>query len=148
MKAVKQMANPWAIHEYQEADIENTIERIEGICKLKDIIAFDLSWKFKDTDKRWQEDGLKESVDFIGEAKAYIGDSQEQITQQFIKMDFDYIIDEGQMRGEASIKGTIWVADGTWINIITVNEYSDYDHNHHASVRYNRYKAPTPPSRD
>lgn len=143
---VKQMANPWARVYADDDQAENMLKKVEEICSLKDIIAIDLSWEFKDTNKLWQQDELEESIDFIGEAKAYLGDSKEQIAQQFIKMDFDYIIDRHQRCGEADVWGTIWLSDGSWIDVYTREIYDNYEENTYAN--YELKKLPIPPMRE
>jgi len=137
MTSTKVMANPW----FEESanygfEAENMLQRIESICILKNIIAIDVKWEFSAPNKLDK---------FIGEAKVYIGDSQEQIKDQFIKMNFDYIIDRRGYSGDEYLSGTVWLNDGSWITI-SIDSYDDYGDVYYSNYELN--KLPIPPTRD
>lgn len=134
---VKQIANPWTIEMY-DAEVNNMLQRIEQVADFRKVVAISTYWQFEDEDK------VKH---FIGGARAYVGDSQEKIADELKKMDFDYAIDKFQHRHKdhAEIWGTVWLIDGSWIEI--QEEIDEHFYEGGDTINYELKKAPTPPFR-
>lgn len=138
MKAVKQMANPWATLGNDSLQVENMLDKVKDLVNLNSIVGIDIDWNFEDTD---YGEGMQVGK-FIGEAKAFLGDSAEQIDEQLNKMDFDYVIDPWN-KDWADIWGTIWLNNGSWIDIFIDSTYDKQIGMIQISSRYKLHEAPT-----